>query len=100
MHGCHCELDYEIGVISFLVDVMVWRSFYLNSCLSVETSFQGFGRMTKGHTEGPVVLFGNLTRKLLWSIGIRWTSESAPQSAFFTVVYPDLGNWADVFLLL
>lgn len=55
MHGCHCELDYEIGVISFLVDVVVWRSFYLNSCLSMETSFQGFDRMTKGHIEGPVV---------------------------------------------
>lgn len=52
MQGCHCELDYEIG---FLVDVMVWRSFYLNSYLSMQTSFQGFGGMIKGYIEGPVV---------------------------------------------
>lgn len=44
-----------IIVINFLVDVVVWRSFYLNSCLSMETSFQGFGGMTKGHIEGPMV---------------------------------------------
>lgn len=60
MQGCQCELDYEIGVISFLVDVIVWENGH-----------------SLGHIEGPVVQFRNLTRKLLWSIGSRWdTSES------------------------
>lgn len=36
VQGSQCELDYETGVTSFLVDVVVWRRLYLGSCLSLE----------------------------------------------------------------
>lgn len=44
---CQCELDYEIVVINFLVDVMVWENFLLVQLSEpLETSYQGFGRTT------------------------------------------------------
>lgn len=44
---CQHELDYEIVVINFFVDVMVWEKFLLVQLSDpLKTSFQGFGRTT------------------------------------------------------
>jgi hypothetical protein len=75
---CQCELDCEIVVFNFLADVMVWRSFYLCSCLIPwEPPSRSLVEWPFCRSHSRACWFGIVTGKLLWSISRWWnTSES------------------------